>query len=121
MAVCSWCAGIVQNVQSALQGSAANTLRLMCEHCADCAGVQGVATVQASTLLHVQGSAGGGAGEGAADVPVLCRSALLHVQCAGGAADVPALSPGASHPGPLSASTLALGGADSQLFTAMLL
>ena len=81
----------------------------------------GIAIVQANTLLHVQRSAGGGAGEGAADVPALCRSALLHVQCAGGAADVPALSPGASHPGPLSASTLALGGADSQLFTAMLL
>ena len=81
----------------------------------------GVATVQANTLLHVHGSAGGGAGEGAANVSVLCRSALLHVHCAGGAADVPALSPGASHPGPLSASTLALGGADSQLFTSMLL
>ena len=30
----------------------------------------------------------------------------------GGAADVPALSPRASHPGPLSAPTLALGGAN---------
>ena len=59
-------------------------VQLMCEHCADCAGVQGVATVQVSTLLHVQGSAGGGAGEGAANVSVLCKSGLLHVHCAGG-------------------------------------